>query len=126
MSLASAFAGIAAGVSSAVGGPYADALVLSRGQPEYDEGGDVVPNTGGPSQRGCKVQFTSCTEAMVQADGYTAKDMRLLILAGTLNGGVGTEDRIKVDTGHYAGVWLVQSVDRDSAGIGWELRGRRA
>lgn len=125
MTLAQAFAGIAAGFSTALGGPYVDAVVLSRGKAEYDAGGDVIPNTGTPAQRACKAQFDACTEAMRAADGYTAKDMRILVLAASLTGDLGTDDRLRIASGRYAGTWLVQSVGMDPGGIGWELRGRR-
>lgn len=125
MSLATAFASIAGQVSAVAGVPFVDAIVMSLGQPEHDAGGDVIPNTGAPTRRPCRAQFTTCTEQMRRADGYTSKDMRILILAGTIDGEITTEDRINVASGKYAGIWQIQSAGSDSGGIGWDIRGRR-
>lgn len=126
MTLAAAFADIALGMSAATGAPFIDALILSRGEPEYDAGGSIVPNTGTPVERPCKVQFDACTEAMRAADGYTAKDVRILILVGTIEGDIRTDEHIAVAAGVHLGRWSIESVDLDPARLGWDVRGRRA
>jgi hypothetical protein len=59
------------------------------------------------------------------AEGYTDRDMRLLVLAATLDADMDTSATVEVLEGPHAGKWMVSSVDRDPAGVYWECRGRR-
>lgn len=49
------------------------------------------------TEQPCRVQVDACTEAMRQQAGYTATDVRLLILqAGVTGGNIKTDDRVTV------------------------------
>ena len=125
MSIAQAFADIALGISAAVGGGFHDAVAKWPGEPTMDNGGSIAA-PGEPVEKPCSVQVDSVTEAMRQADGFTDKDMRLLVLAATLDGDLDTSAQIEVLAGPHAGTWMVASCDRDPCGVYWECRGRRA
>lgn len=116
---AALFASIAVGVSGAFGGPYF-AGTLNRRQPiAYDDGGSILPGSGGYVSEPVQVQTDACTEAMRRADGYTGTDVRLLLLAS----GVAmptTDDTVTTPDATYA----VQSVDRDPVTVYYDLRGR--
>ena len=65
-------------------------------------------------------------EAMRADAGFIATDMRLLVLAASLDGTLDTTARIEMSAGPYAGTtWTLHSATRDPAGIGWECRGRQ-
>lgn len=130
MNMAAAFTGIALGFSAAMGGPYHPGTVHWSGEPEYDDGGSII-SPGIPVERPCSVQIDAVTDAMRGQDGYTDKDVRLIILAPTLDGPLNTDARVEVQAGidvpaDWVGFWSVESVDRDPLGIGWSCRGRRA
>lgn len=118
------FAGIATGISAAFGGPYFPARVITVTDAVYDAGGSIV-TPGTPVYRACQAQVDAATEAMRSADGFTERDVRILILAATLAGPIDTDARIEVLAGPNAGVYSIQSVDADTMGAYWELRGRR-
>lgn len=121
--MAAAFADIALAFSAAGLGAYHDALAKTKGTPTYSGGSIVTPGT--PTERTCSVQVDAVTEAMRQAEGYTDRDMRLLVLADTLEGSLDTDATIDVLEGPYAGTeWMLASVDRDPVGAYWECRGR--
>lgn len=119
---AAAFAQLAAGFSGD-NGPYFPAVVYTETPPVIDAGGSIV-TPGTPVERGCMAQVDAVTDAMRQADGFTQKDVRLLILAATLTGSLDTTARIEVTAGPNAGVYSVQSVARDPVGVGWDCRAR--
>jgi hypothetical protein len=124
MGLQEAMANIALGVSAAMGaGPYWSAVVRSDGEPEFDDGGSIV-DASTPTERTCSAQVDTVSEAMRRAEGYVDRDVRLLVLAGTLSGELDTTQTIEVLTGPNAGIYSIQSVDRDPAGILWDCRGR--
>ena len=119
------FANIAQTISAAFGGPYYDALIHSAGTPIFDSGGSII-TPGVASSRTCQAQVDSVTQDMRQSEGYTDADMRILVLASTLSGPVTLDNSIQILGGSHVGKWLIQSIARDSFGIYWELRGRRA
>lgn len=125
MMLAGAFADIALSISSVLGGPYHDAIAHWPGEPTTDDGGSIV-SPGTPVAKSCSVQVDGVTEAMRSTDDYQDKDMRLLILAATLDGDMDTDAQIEVLAGPHVGTWMVASVNRDPAGVYWECRGRVA
>jgi hypothetical protein len=113
-----AFAGIALRFSQVMGGPYVDGIVRDNTD---DEGGSIV-SPGVVVERDCSVQVDSVTEAMRQAEGFTEKDVRLLIIA--LTGALNTDARVEVLTGPKAGVYRLLSASSDPVAIGWECRAR--
>jgi hypothetical protein len=123
MNMPAVFADLARAVSAQLGGPFADAKILSAGTPTYDDGGSIE-DPGTPSERTCSVQVDLITDAM-RNGGFVQGDARFLILAGTLSGGLTTDERVQVLAGPHAGLWLVSELERDPAGIGWVGRGRR-
>ena len=123
MSIAQAFADIALGISAATGSGFHDAKAKWTGTATYDAGGSIT-TPGTPISKDCSVQVDAATEAMRQAEGYTDRDMRLLVLAATLDGDLDTAATINVLAGPHAGEWMIASVDRDPCGVYWECRGR--
>jgi hypothetical protein len=116
------FAGIAASVSQAMGGPYHSAVVRTSTPPVLDDGGSIV-TPGQPVERACQCQVDTATDAMRADAGFIQGDMRLLILE--LDGVLGTDATVAVTAGPGQASYSVQAVTRDAAGIGWEARGRR-
>lgn len=126
MSIAEAIADIALGFSSVLGVGFHDARIITQGEIEYDDGGSIIPGTGEPIHRSCAAQVDAATEAMRLAEGFTEKDRRILVLAGTLEGEISTDDQIEFLDGPFAGKWMIESVGRDPAATCHELRGRPA
>lgn len=125
MTIAQAFADIALGFSAAFGGIYHDALAKWPGTPVTDDGGSIT-TPGTPIEITCSVQVDVVTEAMRQAEGFTDKDMRLLVLAATLDGDMDTSATVEVLDGPHAGSWSIDMADLDTMGSHWVCRGRRA
>lgn len=123
MTLAQELAAIALGVTTELGGegPFFSAVVRSDGGPMYDDGGSIA-TPGAVVGRSCVAQIDSVTEAMRNAEGFTDRDMRILILG--LNGPLDTSHVIEMIDGPNVGAWTLQSAVTDPAGIGWECRGR--
>ena len=122
MSVAEAFADIALGISAATGAGFHAAKAKWPGTPVMAGGSIVTPGT--PVSKDCSVQVDAATEAMRLAEGYQDRDMRLLVLAATLDGDLDTSATINVLAGPHAGEWMIASVDRDPCGVYWECRGR--
>lgn len=125
MSIADAFADIAQSFSAAGLGAFYDAKAKWPGTAVMDAGGSIA-TPGTPVSLGCSVQVDSGTEAMRQANGFTDKDMRLLVLTATLDGDLDTGATVEVLAGPHAGSWMLASCDRDPCGVAFECRGRRA
>ncbi|MDF0543337.1 hypothetical protein PX699_13345 [Sphingobium sp. H39-3-25] len=123
--LAAAFSEIAMGFSALLGAPYWPARIIDQADVVFDAGGSIV-SSGEPVMRTCQVQVDAATDAMRGQDGFVEGDRRMLVLAGSLSGVITTDARIEVLSGPFAGLWMVESVARDPASIGWELRGRAA
>lgn len=125
VTMAQAFASIAQGFSAAGLGCFYDATVKWPGTPVTDAGGSIV-TPGTPVEASCSVQVDQVTEAMRQADGFTDRDVRLLVLCATLEPDLDTDAVIEVSYGPNAGTWMLASCAKDPAGIYWDCRGRRA
>lgn len=123
MSIAAAFADIALGISAAIGDGFHDARAKWPGMPTLDTGGSITA-PGTPIVKACSVQVDAATEAMRSADGYQDKDVRILVLADTLDAELDGDARIEVLAGPHAGSYMIASVDRDPIGIYFECRGR--
>lgn len=124
MTIEQAFADIALGVSAAIGGGFHDALAKWPGTPTYDDGGSITA-PGTPVQKACSVQVDAATERMRVAEGFVDTDMRLLVLAATIEGDLDTKATIEVLDGPHAGSWSLATCDRDPCGVYFECRGRR-
>lgn len=123
MSVAEAFADIALGIAAATGAGFHPAKAKWPGAAAYDSGGSIV-TPGTPVIKDCSVQVDAATEAMRLAEGFTEKDMRLLVLAATLDGELDATATIEVLAGPHVGEWMLASVARDPAGVYFECRGR--
>jgi hypothetical protein len=124
VSLADAFAGIAAGFAGTIGAPYFDATARWPGVPVKDTGGSITA-PGTPVAKPCQAQVSEPTEAMRTELGFVQTDMRLHVLAATLDGVLATQTEVAVLAGPHTGTWVLQSVTRDAAGIGYTCRGRK-
>lgn len=69
----------------------------------------------------CRAQVEAADEHMQRGAGATAREVRILVLAASLEGGIGSDDRITVGGVRYA----ITGVARDPAGAAYELRGQR-
>lgn len=69
---------------------------------------------------GIKVQIDRCTESMRQAQGYTAEDVKLLILQDGVSGAKPTSDDIIIAGGER---WKIYEVYEDPAKSYWGGRG---
>lgn len=114
--------GLARVFASAFGGLYLPGRIHRYADPAFDAGGSIVP--AAPVATDCRVQVDQVTEAMREAEGYTDRDVRLIILAAGL-AEVTTNDRLEVLAGPHAGLWLIADVARDPAGAVFDCRGRR-
>ncbi|MBH0112714.1 hypothetical protein I5E68_07085 [Novosphingobium sp. YJ-S2-02] len=123
--LDAAFAQIGLAFGEAFGGIFWDARVITNTPAEYDDGGSIIA-PGGVEHRPCKAQVDAATQTMRQAEGFTEKDRRIIVLAGTLEGEISTEERIEFLEGPFEGVWMIEAVARDTGAAGFELRGRKA
>lgn len=93
----------------------------------YDDRGNITRG-GGPVD--CRVQVERATEAMRQAEGYTANDRAVFVLAQPGGGlpaidALDSNHEITVLAGPYAGkTYKVGApIDRDPVGAYWLCRG---
>jgi hypothetical protein len=121
-----AFADIGLAFSQAFGGIFWPAQIITNTTGEIDDGGSIIV-PGGVVKRACQAQVDAATLDMRQADGFAEKDRRIIVLAATLDGPeITTQDRIQFLEGPFVGIWMIESVARDTAAAGFELRGRQA
>lgn len=114
-----------AGVFAAAFAPlYLPGYVHRYEAPSFDDGGSIVAGNE-PDMIDCRVQVDRCTEAMRQAEGYTDRDVRLLVLREGV-GALTTDDRVEVLSGPCMGIYLVSSVEVDPAGAAFDCRARPA
>lgn len=125
MDLLNAFTEIGQAFSAVFSGPFHDARVVEQAPLIYDDGGDIIGG-GGARYRDCKAQIDAATQRMRESGGYVDTDVSFIILAGTLDGPLGTEAEIEITAGPHAGLWSVSLIERDPIGAGWIGRGRRA
>lgn len=124
MDLAAAFGEIALGFSSLMGGPYVDAEAVWPGVAVKDAGGSIV-TPGTPVRKLCQAQFDRATQDMRAAPDFLETDVRVLVLASTLDRVLDTEARIAVAVGPHAGSWALLSCTSDPAALGYVCRGRK-
>lgn len=117
--------GIAGVLGSVFGAIYLPGKAIWRGEPVTDAGGSIV-TPGAVIMADCRVQVDQATEVMRQAEGYTDRDMRIIVLASGLTRDVDSDTTIRVLLGANAGDWLVSRVSRDPAGAYFDCTGRRA
>lgn len=119
-----AFASIASGFAEQFGAPFQDATARWAGAPVKDAGGSIV-TPGAPSLHPCRAQFDAATQAMRGADGFLETDVRILVLAASINRPLDEAAQIIVASGPDAGTWALLSCQRDPAGVGYECRARK-
>lgn len=122
--LVSRYASIANAFSQRFGGPYHDGYVIVPRRVRLDSGGSLAAPVR-PARIACRVQVDVATEAMRAQDGFTDKDVRLLILRDGLAVELNTDVSVEVAGGPHAGTYSVQSVGADAMGVYWDCRGRR-
>lgn len=100
---------------------FLPAIITAHGT-GYAPGGDIQRT---PAAGNCRVQVDRCTETMKGADGYTATDQALYILAESLDGEVDTDMDVRVLEGPYAGSTYrtASPIDRDPGAAYWLARG---
>ena len=125
MDLAAAFGGIGLAFSAVLGGPFHPARTVEQVEPVFDDGGSII-TPGGVLHRSCQCQIDAATDAMRAAPGFVETDVRFIVLTATLEGTLDTDARIEVLKGPFAGVWMVEAIERDPVAAGWVGRGRRA
>jgi hypothetical protein len=125
VSIADAIAGIAVAFSAAGLGPYHPSKVITITDAVYDDGGSIL-TPGIVVERDCMIQVDSVTEAMRSQEGYTDRDVRLLVLSTTLAGALDTSATVNVLEGPNPGAYSLQTCVRDPMGVYWECRGRAA
>ena len=118
------FASLANGFAAEFGAPYHDAVAVWPGVPVLDKGGSIV-TPADKIEKDCRAQVSATTQAMRDDAGFRATDMRIYVLAASLDGTLDADARIVIATGVHAGTWELLSVARDTAGIGWACTGRR-
>jgi len=122
--LADAFAQIVAALPPGVS-PFHPGRIWWPGDSEYDDGGSIVA-LGNSVEYPCMVQIDVVTESMRLQDGFTEKDVRLIVLAPGLERAVDTDATVEVLAGPHAGSWSVQGQSLDSVGCAFDGRGRAA
>jgi hypothetical protein len=119
MNFAQAFAALASI------GPFVDAVASWPGAATYDAGGSIL-TPGTPANYACKAQFDAPTQQMRAAEGFLQTDVRILVLAASINRELDAAAQISVADGPNAGTWALLSCQRDPVGIGYECAGRKA
>lgn len=114
---------IALSVSARVGAGFFPAVVITSADPTMDAGGSIIA-PGVVTERECFAQVDIVTQAMRSQEGYAEGDVRLLVLAGSLTGGLNTDARVRVTAGPHAGLYSVRSATLDVAATHWDCRGR--
>lgn len=122
--LPSIFLSIANKVTSAMGAPFFDGLILDESPAVFDDGGSIIA-PGTPTQRSCRVQIDAATDYMRAALGYTEQDVVFVVLARSFTGELDTDARIQITSGPRAGLWTVSEISRDPAGIGYSGKARK-
>lgn len=111
---------VAGAFSAQFGGPYFAGRVIDQTEVEYDAGGDVIPGTGVPRERGCSLQVDTATYQMQRDKGWVEGTMACIILVATLSGDPDTDATVVVDGGPHIGkTWQVSGLTEDAMGTHW-------
>lgn len=84
-------------------------------------GGSASDDAGQP----CKLQIDSCSDRQQRQDGYTEKDVSIIVLqSGIVGGDINPNVKITPASGPYAGMTFQARtpVDRDPANSYWQFR----
>lgn len=127
MTLPARFARIAQSMASALGAPFYAGKVIIDGVPGgYDDDGVFQPGSE-PSEIDCRCQIDSIDER-ARPEGWTDKDYRFLLLSGDFDASLNSDAKVKVTDANapadFRVEWMVSSLQRDPAGIGWVGKGR--
>ncbi len=109
--------GLAGLFGAALGGVYLPAT-LHRVTQTRARGGSTSATV---ADLPCRAQVDAASERLRAAAGTTERQVRILVPASSLSGAIATDDQISVGGQRYA----VAAVDRDSAGVMFDLRARR-
>lgn len=128
--LPAAFASIANRISAVMGAPFWDGVVLIDGSPGgYDDAGVFQPGAA-PTEHACRAQIDGADEYMKASQGYTDKEVQIIVLTAGLGVSLNTDATVRIDDAKapamFRGTWLVSSLTLDPAGIGWGGKARRA
>lgn len=113
---------IAALFGGAFGQFYLDGTLIRTGISHDGQGGGSATD-GAPQP--CKLQIDGCSDRQQGQDGYTAKDVSIIVLQSGITGGDINENTIITPaTGLYAGTqFQVRTpIDRDPANSYWQFR----
>lgn len=105
--------GLARLFGAALGGVYRPATLHRIGR-ERLRGGSLAETV---ADLPCRAQL----DAAVEGGGEDGGEVRILLLAASLAGGVAAEDRLTLAGTSY----VIGAVERDPAGAIWQLRCRR-
>lgn len=109
--------GGAALMSAVFSGVYLDGSLYREQIVDDGEGGGTI---GFGDAEPIKLQMEAATEAMRQAEGYTAEDVRFLVLAQGVTRPL-TSAQLGFDGTRYA---IVGPVGRDPCGACWDIHAR--
>lgn len=109
--------GGAAIMAAVFGGMYLDADLYRPATTPNGKGGGT---TSDGTPQAVKIQLEAATEAMRQTQGYTARDVRILMLANGVDRPT-TEHEIAHGGIRYA---ITGPVGRDPCGAYWDIHGR--
>ena len=113
--------GIAGAFAQAFGAFYLDGTLI-RVTKARGAGGDLTSTT---TEDQIKGQVDACTEAMRREEGFTDRDVRLIVLQVGPSGAITRPNTdCKVSLGGDTSA--IQSVGSDPANSYWEMRGRPA
>lgn len=106
--------------ASVLGGIYEEAtlVTMSRGTVRDKETG-LFGNT--PSRTAVSVQRDVCTTRQMAQQGYSDKDVRIMVLQSGVSVRPNTDSEIEYRTETY----LVMDVDEDPFRVYWDLRARK-
>lgn len=112
--------GLQAVFGAAFGGLYLDATLHRQGLTFASDGDVTEP---GDTNEPVKAHFDRVTEAMRQAEGYSEKDVAILILQDGVSAAPTTDDELTLGGQRWK---IVGLPDEDPARTYWLVRGRRA
>lgn len=109
--------GLAALLGAALGRTYLPAT-LHRVSTERLRGGSTIESV---VDLPCRAQIEAASEAMQAGAGAAERRVRILVLASSLAGPIGSGDRLSIGGERYA----ITAVARDAAGAVYDLAAQR-